>query len=64
MSRLSDMFALYLRVNNIDLGTVEAETGLNKSTLSRFANGRPITHKNFIKLLNWLELNQSSSKEE
>jgi hypothetical protein len=55
MSRLSDMFALYLRVQNIDLRTLEVETGMNKATLSRFQNGRSITHENFIKLLIWLE---------
>lgn len=62
MSRLSDMFALYLRVNNIDLRTLETETGLNKATLSRFANGHSITHENFIKLLIWFELEQSNNK--
>jgi transcriptional regulator with XRE-family HTH domain len=54
MRRVSRAFTAYRRAHNITLREVERATGVGKSTLTRFGQGKQILARDLAVLLAWL----------
>ena len=52
--RIGEMFNHYIYLEKISYRELSKQIGVSHTTLNRFANGKSIDVRTFVKILNWL----------